>query len=332
MKLSFSVKYRTEVIFLKKVSDLWRDVDGVDICFLIDSSLKTKFQDLPCERVYHFSGEKDKHLSKAESCFEWLIECKAGRKTTLAVIGGGATTDFGAFVASVYNRGMDLILVPTTILSAVDSAIGGKTAVNFVAKNLLGSFYPASKVIIIEEFFKSLNVKMIQSGKAEMIKVALLSGGRLLEKVRSGADLLTEECISLAIREKYEIIRSDVNDLQGKRMVLNWGHTFGHAIEKYSGVPHGLAIAAGMVLMQRYSESLGYASFSYRELEDTLRMHGIEHDLLLYVKDNKWLKFIAFDKKRNLEEISMIYLEDAGRPGFINRNLNDILKDLEELR
>ncbi len=332
MKLSFSVKYRTEVIFLKRISDLWRDVDGVDICFLIDSSLKTKFQDLPCERVYYFSGEKDKHLSKAESCFEWLIECKAGRKTVLAVIGGGATTDFGAFVASVYNRGMELVLVPTTLLSAVDSAIGGKTAVNFVAKNLIGSYYPASKVIIVKEFFDSLDMKMIRSGKAEMIKVALLNNGRLLEKVLSGEDLLNEECISLAIMEKYEIIRSDVTDTSGKRMVLNWGHTFGHAIERYSGAPHGLAIAAGMVLMQKYSAYLGYRSFPYEELEKMLKLHGIEHDLLLYVKDSKWLKFIALDKKRNLEEISMVYLKDSGCAGVINRNLNDILKDLEELR
>ena len=333
MKLSFSVKYRTEILFLKRISDLLEKISSTaDGCFLIDSSLKTEFQSLPCERVYYFSGEKDKHLAKAESFFEWLIECKAGRKTRLVVIGGGATTDFGAFTASIYNRGMELVLVPTTLLSAVDSAIGGKTAVNFVAKNLIGSYYPASKVIIVKEFFSSLNEKMIESGKAEIIKVALLSGGRLLEKVRSGDDLLSEESISLAIKEKYQIIRTDVTDTAGKRIVLNWGHTFGHAIERYSGVPHGLAVAAGMVLVQKYSKHLGYTSFPHDELENLMRMHGIEHDLLLYVKDNKWLKFIALDKKRNLEEISMVYLKEAGSSGIINRNLNDILKDLEDLR
>lgn len=331
MKLLFSIKYETEVVFKNDISDIFKEL-GSGCCFVIDSSLKTRFPELSSEKVFYFSGEREKDLSKVEDCFEWLIEQKAGRKTKLVAIGGGATTDFSAFVASIYNRGMGLIMIPTTLLSVVDSAIGGKTAVNFVAKNLIGSYYPASKVIIVREFLNSLNDKMIESGKAEIIKVALLKGDRLAEFVRSGADLLSEKCLTLAIKDKYKIIRSDVADTFGKRIVLNWGHTFGHAIERYSGIPHGLAVASGMVLMQKYSKYLGYESFPHDELERILRMHGIRHDLSLYVDDNKWLKFIALDKKRDLEELSMVYLKETGVAGIINRNLNDILKDLEELR
>ena len=332
MELTFSVTHTTKVGFANSFADFAGSL-GRDCCFVIDSSLDYVEKMLPADRVFHIDAEKEKDLNHAESCLEWLIDLNAGRKTTLVAVGGGATTDFAAFTASIYNRGMRLVLVPTTLLSAVDSSIGGKTAVNFVAKNTVGTFYPAHEVVIIEDFFKTLTSQQIASGKAEIIKLALIKGGRLADMVFAAEDLLSEEALKLAILGKYEIVSADFTDTLEKRIVLNWGHTFGHAIEIYYALPHGLAVAAGMVLVQEWVEIAGEEEvFPAEELEKLLQKHGVENDLQKYRNENKWRRFIMLDKKRNLDGISMVYLKKTGVPGIIYRNSNDILKDLEELR
>ena len=332
MELTFSVTHTTKVGFAKSFAD-FADSLECDCCFVIDSSLESLAGSLPNGRVFYIDGEKEKDLNHVESCLEWLIDLNAGRKTMLVAVGGGATTDFAAFAASVYKRGMRLVLVPTTLLSAVDSSIGGKTAVNFVAKNTIGTFYPAQEVVIIKDFFKTLNPQQIASGKAEIIKLALIKGGRLADMVFAAEDLLSEEAVTLAILGKYEIVSADFTDTLEKRIVLNWGHTFGHAIEIYYALPHGMAVAAGMVLAQEWAEIVGADEvFSSKELERLLQKHGVKNDLQRYRDENKWRKFIMLDKKRNLDRISMVYLKKTGVPGIIYRNSNDILKDLEELR
>lgn len=332
MELTFSVTQTTKVGFVKSFAD-FAELLGCDCCFVIDRSLESLAGSLPDGRVFYVDGEKEKDLNHVESCLEWLIDLNAGRKTTLVAVGGGSTTDFAAFTASIFNRGMRLVLVPTTLLSAVDSSIGGKTAVNFVAKNTIGTFYPAHEVVIIEDFFKTLDLQQIASGKAEIIKLALIKGGRLADMVFAEADLLSEDALTLAILGKYEIVSADFTDTLEKRIVLNWGHTFGHAIEIYYALPHGLAVAAGMVLVQEWAEIAGADEvFPAEELEKLLQKHGVNNDLQKYRNENKWRKFIMLDKKRNLDRISMVYLKKTGVPGIIYRNSNDILKDLEELR
>ena len=332
MELTFSVTHTTKVSFTGSFSGFAASL-GQDTCFVIDSSLDCVEKTLPEDRVFHIDSEKEKDLNHVESCLEWLIDLNAGRKTTLVAVGGGATTDFAAFTASVYKRGMRLVLVPTTLLSAVDSAIGGKTAVNFVAKNTVGTFYPADEVVIARDFFKTLDERQVASGKAEIIKLALIKGGRLADMVFAAEDLLSEEALTLAILGKYEIVRDDFTDTLEKRIVLNWGHTFGHAIEIYYSLPHGMAVAAGMVLAQEWAAKVcDDEVFSAKELEKLLQKHGINNDLQKYREENKWRKFIMLDKKRNLDKISMVYLKKTGVPGIIYRNSNDILRDLEELR
>ncbi len=331
MEFDFSVSYRTVISFRDDLPD-FKEEFGPDSCYIVDKVLKDLDTRVPRDRIFHLNGEKEKDLSHAESCIEWLVGMNAGRNTKLVAVGGGAVTDFGAFVASVFNRGMKLILVPTTILAAVDSSIGGKTAVNFVAKNAVGTFYPAQEVVVVKEFFKTLDEKMIASGKAEIVKVALIKGGRLFETVRSAGDLLSEESMKQAVKYKHDIIRYDLTDTLKKRMVLNWGHTFGHAIERYYGIPHGLAVASGMVLMQKYAAWLGLDVYPAQELEELLRINGINNDVHRFLKEDKWRKFIVMDKKRILEDISMVYLKKVGSASIIKRNLNYILKDLEELK
>ena len=164
MELTFSVTHTTKVSFAESFSGFVSSL-GQDCCFVIDRSLESLAELLPDGRVFYIDGEKEKDLNHVESCLEWLIDLNTGRKTMLVAVGGGATTDFAVFTASVYKRGMRLVLVPTTLLSAVDSAIGGKTAVNFVAKNTVGTFYPAEEVVIVRDFFKTLSEQQIASEK-----------------------------------------------------------------------------------------------------------------------------------------------------------------------
>ncbi|HOG42845.1 MAG TPA: 3-dehydroquinate synthase family protein [bacterium] len=331
MEFDFSINYRTVISFRDDLAD-FTDEFGPESCFIVDKALKDLEKRIPRERIFRLNSEKEKDLSHVENCIEWLISMNAGRNTKLVAVGGGAVTDFGAFTASVFNRGMQLVLVPTTILAAVDSSIGGKTAVNFVAKNAIGTFYPANEVVVVKEFFKTLDKNMVASGKAEIVKIALIKSGKLFETVKSAGDLLSEESMKQAIKYKYDIIRYDLTDTLKKRMVLNWGHTFGHAIERYYGIPHGLAVASGMVLMQKYAAWLGLDAYPAGELEELLNMNGINSDVSRFLKEDKWRRFIVMDKKRILEDISMVYLKKVGSASIIKRNLNDILKDLEELK
>ncbi len=319
MELTFSLTHTTKVSFAESFSGFVSSL-GQDSCFVIDSSLDFVEKALPGERVFHVDAEKEKDLNHVESCLEWLIDLNAGRKTALVAVGGGATTDFAAFAASVYKRGMKLVLLPTTLLSAVDSVIGGKTAVNFVAKNIVGTFYPADEVVIVRDFFKTLSEQQIASGKAEIIKLALIKGGRLAEMVCNGEDLLSEDARVADLRTLLSL-DAHLRALGKRRRTGDLGSR------------HGLAVAAGMVLVQEWAEIAGAKEvFPVKELEDLLQKHGVKNDLRKYRTEAKWRKFIMMDKKRNLDKISMVYLKKTGVPGIIYRNSNDILRDLEELR
>lgn len=329
MELNFRLDYRTEVVFKEKIVQL-DDVFQEEALWVVDKRVLSQFSP-PEKQTFVFEGEKNKDLENVESCIEWLIERKATRNTLLVVIGGGATTDFGAFVGSIYNRGLRVAFVPTTILGAVDSSIGGKTAVNFVAKNSIGTFYPVEKVVVVKEFFNTLSRDALSSGKAEMIKVMLLAG-KAEHIFKDNFDMISEKSLEKAINDKYSIIADDLDDTLGKRINLNWGHTFGHAIERYYGLSHGLAVANGMVLIQMYIGHLGMKCFSHKKLMQLFKKFDINVKVEGYLKEDGWKRFIRFDKKRDMEEISLVYLEERGCPRTINRNLNDIMKDLEVMR
>ncbi|HDT11101.1 MAG TPA: hypothetical protein ENN58_00005, partial [bacterium] len=320
MELAFSAEFKTELIFVEKTTDVLKHLPKesfliVDSCFENSSWLEN------FENVFVFEGELQKDFQHFEVAVEWLTNMKADRNSVVAGIGGGAVTDFAGFLASVFNRGTRLILVPTTVLSATDSAIGGKTGLNYVAKNILGSFYPAEKVVVATEFFESLSNDMILSGKVEMIKVAMLRGGKLAELVEQGKSLVKRECMEEAIKDKYFFVRNDLTDRKGTRMYLNWGHTFGHAIERCYGIPHGMAVATGMILVQKYMKNMISEVYDPDMLKELFRIHGIELDSGLYLEKKKWLEFIKYDKKREKKEISMVYLKKKGYPDKIKRSI-----------
>lgn len=212
-------------------------------------------------------GEQFKNLDTLNLIFNQLLERNHDRKTTLIALGGGVVGDITGFAAASYQRGVPFIQVPTTLLSQVDSSVGGKTAVNHqLGKNMIGAFYQPQAVIIDTDTLATLPDREFSAGMAEVIKYGLIADSTFfgwLEENASALKARDRQALSYAIEQscvnKANIVSADETE-QGMRAILNLGHTFGHAIEthqKYTGWLHGEAVAAGMVMASQLSLLMG---------------------------------------------------------------------------
>lgn len=211
-------------------------------------------------------GEEYKSLEEAGKVFDSLISGRFERTSPVVALGGGVIGDLAGFVAATYLRGVPFIQVPTTLLSQVDSSVGGKTAVNHPkGKNLIGAFYQPRAVFIDPDVLKTLEAREVRAGLAEVIKYGVIWDERFFGFLEKNADALLkpgEEIIEAIVRScaiKAEVVGKDERE-EGLRAILNFGHTFGHAIEAFSGYGtfrHGEAVAIGMVMAAALSERLG---------------------------------------------------------------------------
>lgn len=206
-------------------------------------------------------SEQSKNLSVLSDILEFLARERITRTDMLAALGGGITGDITGFAASVYLRGIDFVQLPTSLLAAADSSVGGKTAVNLSAgKNLAGSFYQPSAVICDTDCFATLKPEFISDGMAEIIKYGMICSEKLLDILeKRSADESYDEIIAQCVEIKSSIVSRDEFD-RGERQLLNFGHTIGHAVEKLSGftVMHGHAVASGMAYMSHLALENGF--------------------------------------------------------------------------
>ncbi|HBV40619.1 MAG TPA: 3-dehydroquinate synthase [Erwinia sp.] len=212
-------------------------------------------------------GEQYKTLEVMDRVFTALLEKPHGRDTTLIALGGGVIGDLTGFAAASYQRGVRFIQVPTTLLSQVDSSVGGKTAVNHpLGKNMIGAFYQPASVVIDIDCLSSLPARELASGLAEVIKYGIILDGEFFCWLEANLDALLAldgkalaYCIRRCCELKAEVVAADEREM-GQRALLNLGHTYGHAIEAHMGYGnwlHGEAVAAGMVMAARTAERLG---------------------------------------------------------------------------
>lgn len=201
-------------------------------------------------------GEAYKNMQTIEQILEQMFVARLDRKSTLIALGGGVVTDMGGFAASIYERGIDFINIPTTLLAAIDASVGGKTGVNNAfGKNLIGSFYQPRAVHCDSSFLATLAPREISAGIAEAIKMAVMFDEGFFTYLASydlSGDLTAfyDEIIAKCVRLKSSVVAKDEKE-NGIRAVLNYGHTFAHVIEKQSGYGaylHGEAVAIGMVM------------------------------------------------------------------------------------
>ncbi len=214
-------------------------------------------------------GEQAKDLSNVLDIVKTLFDNGFDRGDYIIAVGGGTVLDVAGFAASIYLRGINLVNVPTTLLGMVDAGIGGKNGVNFAGvKNILGTFYQPSNIIIDLNFLKTLPLDEVKKGLAEVIKYALvldkdlydflsLNKGKILDK----DDSALEEVIYRSVNDKLGVVKEDERENRGIRIVLNFGHTIGHAIEAGSNfkISHGYAISVGMVCEAKIAEEMGYS-------------------------------------------------------------------------
>ncbi|HEX5455837.1 MAG TPA: 3-dehydroquinate synthase [Candidatus Saccharimonadales bacterium] len=212
-------------------------------------------------------GEEDKNLDLAGAVLRRLKDCGLDRKSLVIGLGGGIINDISGFVASIYMRGIEWIMIPTTLTAQADAAIGGKTGVNLEGfKNMVGSFWPAKAVLIDPGFLDTLPKDHARNGLAEIIKMGFIFDEKILEhvaKMKPGKILGTEldAASELAAKAKIDIVAKDTYE-SGERKLLNFGHTVGHALEAISHTTdkpllHGEAISIGMIAEARLAESEG---------------------------------------------------------------------------
>lgn len=272
------------------------------------------------------AGEKTKTLATVTQVFDELIKGGHHRDTTLLALGGGMIMDLVGFVSACYQRGVACLYLPTSLLGAVDAAIGGKTAVNYgqalSAKNMIGCFSHPKAVLIDPHFMKTLPEREWRSGMAEVIKVAAIRDEdffRWLECCQNLPGALAEEAFNYllgrAIQIKLDLVQQDVRD-QGCRQLLNFGHTLGHALEAISAfsLTHGEAVSIGMSLASELSQVLlGLSLTSHQRLIHLLQRQGLPTTCPKEFQQANWWQALRLDKKILKGYLKMVLLLDVGQ-------------------
>ncbi len=313
------------------------------IALIIDSNIPNNFQKkiknhLKQYEIFYFkfnASEKNKSIQITNLILEKLLSKNFNRSDVILGIGGGITGDVAGFISSIYKRGINFINIPTTLLAQVDSSIGGKTGVNAkYGKNLIGSFYQPKLVLSDVNFLTSLPKREMVCGYAEILKHAIIKDKKFFNWLKYNTDniLIKRNLTSLifsihkSCKIKLSFVNKDVNEKKS-RMILNFGHTFAHAIEginKYSKkINHGEAVLIGMVLATKFSVKKKICSKNtLNEILSIYKKNNLNFNLYNSNKIKNYKKIIYFmknDKKNNDKKINFILLKKIGKTTLPNQ-------------
>lgn len=269
-------------------------------------------------------GEEEKNWSSLMKVFDVLLAEKCDRKTTLVALGGGVIGDLTGFAAATYMRGVPFIQIPTTLLAQVDSSVGGKTGINHpLGKNMIGAFYQPQAVIADTGTLETLPARELSAGLAEVIKHGAIIDASFFDWIEANIDKLVAKdsaALAHAIRRsceiKADVVRQDERE-GGLRAILNFGHTFGHAIEAglgYGEWLHGEAVGCGMVMAADLSHRMGFidaaAKARVTSLVQAAKLPVAAPDL----GADRWLELMQVDKKNEGGKIKFILIKPLGTP------------------
>jgi 3-dehydroquinate synthase len=309
----FSVK-RYSSVFVLTEAGLWKRWGQ---CFQRESGLGK------VHPVFVPAGEASKTLTMVERLSSQLLKSGADRQSLLLLFGGGVIGDLGGFLASTYMRGIDCVQVPTTVVAQVDSAVGGKTAVNTRSmKNLIGTFHPARLVVADPVVLTSLGPRAFRSGLYEVVKHAILVGGALFRELEGTCDSLSadniealEPILARAVAVKVDVVNRDEREKQ-LRHVLNLGHTFGHALEEvthYRRFLHGEAVGWGLLAVARLGRHLDVLAAPQEErIAQLVRKVG-PLPTISDLDRAKIIRLLPQDKKSIRGQIHWVIPERIGR-------------------
>ena len=306
---------------------------------IILPEIKNSFIDAGFEIFVSFvqTGENSKSFESLEFTISELLDNGIERNDTIIALGGGVIGDLAGFISSIIYRGINFIQVPTTLLAQVDSSVGGKTAINVKqGKNLVGSFYQPKTVITDVSFLSSLSEREIKCGLSEIVKYGIIGDRDFFNWLKENIDNLTklnQDCLIYAIEKSCEmkanIVQKDEKE-SGDRALLNFGHTFGHALEKHftkNGVlMHGEAVAIGMVYATKFSGNIG--ALKKDECDEIINLIsdiGLPisiNDIKGEITKEEILNLMMYDKKRANQRNTLILLNKIGE-AFINNNVSD---------
>ena len=309
LTLETSVKFHSEITLEEGLFDQTLHAYATAVWFydaLLPEVWLTKlYAVIPPQRRFAVAA---KEAAKTLVSFDTLVGAcdalKVTRETPVVALGGGAVCDAVAFFASTYLRGVPLILVPTTLLAMVDASIGGKTALNTTYKNRIGTFYPAQHIVIDPLFLTTLSSELKAEGYSEIIKIAAVFDRAFFEALEANTVSQTQ-IIERAIRLKCACVEDDLSD-RGHRLLLNFGHTYGHALESMHNYryAHGLCVAAGMILMTQTQREI------VKRLKTLLQHYGAFEPIPF--DRSALIEALYGDKKRADSSLTVVRLKALG--------------------
>jgi len=299
-------------------------VTNTTIAPLYLETVLNNLTDFRCDSVILPDGEQFKTLDVLNQVFDSLLKGHFSRQVTLIALGGGVIGDMTGFAAACYQRGVPFIQIPTTLLSQVDSSVGGKTAVNHpLGKNMIGAFYQPQSVIADIASLNTLEQRQLSSGLAEVIKYGIINDAEFFDWLEKNMDALVSreasvliEAVERSCQDKADIVAKDELE-HGVRALLNLGHTFGHAIETgmgYGNWLHGEAIAVGMIMAADLSSRMGWMSKEKVErIKAVIQAAGLPVAPPKNMSPQQFMELMAVDKKVQDGRIRLILLKDIGQ-------------------
>lgn len=316
--------------FLNTLASRFAIITDDQIAPLYGESLRKSLSDSGLDtHLFTFPhGEEYKTRSTKELLENQMFENGLGRDTCIIAVGGGVVTDLAGFIAATYCRGVPLVMIPTSLLGMVDASIGGKTGVNVpYGKNMVGCIYQPQKVVIDTSILKSLPQKELANGFAETIKHGLVADNKLFEYLEKHSEqLLAQEPATIetviyeSCRIKKEIVEHDEKE-KGRRHLLNFGHTIGHALERLShySLSHGEAVAIGLVVESYLSMKLGGLNQrSFDRIKNILRQYGLPLQPPTPFPAQDVLSAMALDKKAINGQPRFVMIDAIGSPHSFN--------------
>ena len=289
------------------------------------NTVKSTLADRHCEAIVLADGEAHKNLKAVNTIYDYLLRGKFDRHTNLVALGGGVVGDITGFAAATYQRGINFVQIPTTLLAQVDSSVGGKTGVNHaLGKNMIGAFYQPRCVLADTDVLYTLPDREVKAGLAEVLKYGLIGDARFFEWLAVNSASICRldpayliEMIKICCESKAALVAQDERET-GARALLNLGHTFGHAIETATGYGtwlHGETVAMGMVMAADLSKRMGWIDVdAARHIRAVLEQnYGMPVVPPADITVERYLDLMSSDKKVELGKIRFILLKSIGQ-------------------
>ena len=327
-KIIFSDNYRDLLINLKKylpnrkvffISDT--NVSKIYLKEIISALKKEKFI---VENFVFKAGEQSKNINTLLDIYNYALKIGIDRKFAVVALGGGVVGDVSGLFASTYMRGLDFIQIPTSLLAMVDSSIGGKTGIDLEkGKNIVGTFYQPKFVYVNSKFLETLKPEHIKNGMGEVIKYAITFSSKFFNELNS---ILCKSIINIkdfkkiiyeSCKFKARIVEEDEKEKKGVRELLNFGHTFGHALEtvtEYKKFLHGEAVVIGMLFVAKLSNKIKFCDdTTIQKIKEIIANAGFNENINLKINANKLLDIMKKDKKSISKKIRLVLPREIGK-------------------